>query len=154
MVKVRDLPLLSAVHSSGAHLHHLLFQYEGRHFQVVYEGDMDKPVRLLSGVVFEKWQIKPQLNAIACFLHLCNSGRLQPKYFPAEPRSSRLSAVLLALDLSLSGASHRQISEAVYGMERTDRDWNDPGDYIKDRVRRLVLRGKALMSGGYRDLLK
>ncbi|HVJ34895.1 MAG TPA: DUF2285 domain-containing protein [Terriglobia bacterium] len=153
-MEVARLPELAAVLSSNAHLHHLLFQEERRFFQVVYEGDLNASVKLLTSIAFEKWQSKPQLNAISCFMELCRSGKLRIKYFPAEPRGMRLAAVLRALDLSLGGASHRHIGEAIYGIERIDRDWNDPGDHLKDRVRRLVVRGRSLMAGGYRQLLK
>jgi len=87
-------------------------------------------------------------------MELCRSGRLRIKYFPAEPRGKRLAVVLRALDLALDGASHRHIGEAIYGIERTDRDWSDPGDYLRDGVRRLLVRGRALMTGGYRQFLK
>ncbi len=153
-MQIGRLPDLVAALSSNERLHHLLFQEERRCFQVVYEGDLDTSVRLLADIVFERWQSKPQLNAISCFMELCRSGKLRIKYFPAEPRGKRLTVVLRALDLSLSGASHRHIGEAIYGIERIDRDWNDPGDYLKDRVRRLLVRGRSLMAGGYRQFLK
>lgn len=153
-VRILDLPHLITACSADGSRHHLLFQEEGRQFQVACSGDIDNPVRLLADIAVEKWRIIPQLNAIGCFLHFCNSGRLRPRYFPAEPRGRRLSSTLVALDLWLAGTTHRQIGEAVYGIERVDRDWGDPGDHLKDGVRRLVSRGRALMEGGYRTLLK
>ncbi|WP_342586884.1 DUF2285 domain-containing protein [Mesorhizobium sophorae] len=54
---------------------------------------------------------------------------------------------------SLAGASHREIAEALIGKGRVHADWNDPRDHLRDRIRRAVSRGRALMNGGYRDFL-
>ncbi|WP_245425718.1 DUF2285 domain-containing protein [Mesorhizobium sp. WSM3862] len=64
-----------------------------------------------------------------------------------------MTFVLRALDESLAGASHREIAEALMGEGRVHSDWNDPRDHLRDRIRRAVSRGRALMDGGYRDFL-
>ncbi|WP_287115684.1 DUF2285 domain-containing protein [Mesorhizobium sp.] len=61
--------------------------------------------------------------------------------------------VLQALDGSLAAAPHREIAEALIGGCRAMADWKDPRDHLRDRIRRAVHRGHALMNGGYRDFL-
>ena len=68
--------------------------------------------------------------------------------------NSRLQQALLALDGSLAGASYRQIATTIFGDERVRRDWDAASRFLKDRTRRLVAKGRALMNGGYRDLLR
>ena len=58
------------------------------------------------------------------------------------------------LDGSLAGASHRNIAIALFGPERVEADWNDPGENLRDRVRRAVKRGRDLMNGGYLKFLR
>ncbi|ESY91657.1 DUF2285 domain-containing protein [Mesorhizobium sp. LNHC209A00] len=58
--------------------------------------------------------------------------------------------LLQALDGSLAGASHREIAEALIGKLRVQDDWKDPRDHLRDRIRRAIRRGHALMNGGYR----
>ncbi|MER9533852.1 DUF2285 domain-containing protein [Mesorhizobium sp. M0309] len=43
--------------------------------------------------------------------------------------------------------------EALIGQRRVHSDWHDPRDHLRDRMRRAVSRGRALMSGGYLDFL-
>ncbi|MGF1610422.1 MAG: DUF2285 domain-containing protein [Kiloniellales bacterium] len=61
---------------------------------------------------------------------------------------------LVALDGWLAGASQRQIAALIYGQERIDREWRAPDQTIKNRVARAIRRGRELMEGGYRNLLK
>ena len=67
---------------------------------------------------------------------------------------NRLRQALLALDGSLAGASYRQIATTIFGDERVRRDWDAASRFLKERTRRLVAKGRALMNGGYRDLLR
>ncbi|MGT2466519.1 DNA -binding domain-containing protein [Mesorhizobium atlanticum] len=45
------------------------------------------------------------------------------------------------------------IATALFGHARVQADWNDPGDHLRDRIRRAVRRGQQLMNGEYRRLL-
>jgi hypothetical protein len=80
-------------------------------------------------------------------------GRLRPERFRPYPRGSRLRQVLCALDGYLAGASHRRIAIALFGEARVTAEWSDPRGHLRDTVRRAVLRGRWLMSGGYRGLV-
>jgi hypothetical protein len=55
--------------------------------------------------------------------------------------------------MRLAGVPDRQIATALFGGARVEADWNHPGQHLRDRVRRAVGRGRALMNGGYLKLL-
>ena len=58
---------------------------------------------------------------------------------------------LQALDGTLAGASLRTVADVLFGPDAVAEGWHADGD-LRARVRRLVQRGKKLMSGGYRRL--
>ena len=69
-------------------------------------------------------------------------------------RSALLELLTLqALDTSLTGASLREVADALFGTDVVVRDWHADGA-LRARVRRLVRRGQTLMRGGYRRLAK
>ncbi|MCQ8876375.1 MULTISPECIES: DUF2285 domain-containing protein [unclassified Mesorhizobium] len=45
------------------------------------------------------------------------------------------------------------MAEALIGRGRVYADWTDPGDHLRDRIRRAVNGGHTLMNGGYWDFL-
>jgi hypothetical protein len=72
-----------------------------------------------------------------------------------KPRPSPSSLLelhtLQALDGTLAGASLRAVADVLFGSDAVAEGWHADGD-LRARVRRLVQRGKKLMSGGYRRL--
>ncbi|MFG8723593.1 DNA -binding domain-containing protein [Pseudomonas aeruginosa] len=73
----------------------------------------------------------------------------------ARPSAAALQEVhtLQTLDAIQAGASMRQAAEAVYGVNAVASEWYaDSG--LRSRLRRLVRRGQALMTGGYRRLVQ
>ncbi|AYV49691.1 hypothetical protein CFHF_19660 [Caulobacter flavus] len=79
---------------------------------------------------------------------------------PAPPKSrlslaqrERLARCLFALDGSLSGRSHRQIAGDLFGEEAVQ-DAAFATSSVRDVTARLVRRGRALMAGGYLQLLR
>jgi hypothetical protein len=81
------------------------------------------------------------------------NARARPAAIPAAVQE-RLRQALLALDGSLAGASYREIATTIFGDKRVSEEWSAASRFLKDRVRRLVAKGHALMNGGYRDLLR
>ncbi|UCI32002.1 DUF2285 domain-containing protein [Mesorhizobium sp. B4-1-4] len=133
---------------------HILLQQEGYQLQLALtEGSLLEPARLVTEAVFPTEWTRQRLNALACLNHLHAKGKLAAKYFPVEPRNRRMSFALRALDGALAGAPHRDIAMALFGHARVQADWNDPGDHLRDRIRRAIGRGHWLMNGGYRGLL-
>ncbi|WP_425484107.1 DUF2285 domain-containing protein [Allomesorhizobium camelthorni] len=110
------------------------------------------PVQLHIDAIWPTGQLKHRLRALECLNSLVAHG-LPKTLFPPDARGGRLRFVLQALDGSLAGASHREIAEALIGEPRVEADWNDPRDHLRDRVRRAIHRGHALMNGGYREFV-
>jgi hypothetical protein len=126
----------------------------GRSLQLLISGaSILKPVHLLADALLHSQSIKTEINSLECLSYLYLSGHLLPRHFPAEPRGRRLRFVLQALDGHLVGASHRDIAVALFGPARVSVDWGDPGGHLRDRVRRAIARGRALMDRGYRAFL-
>ncbi|WP_353806516.1 DUF2285 domain-containing protein [Mesorhizobium sp.] len=115
--------------------------------------DILRPVCLRAEAIWPAALVKQRLRGLECLNALCLDGQLPARLFPPERRGARLTFVLRALDGSLAGASHREIAEALFGQWRVHSDWNDPRDHLRDRIRRAVSRGRALMNGGYLDFL-
>ncbi|TGT71825.1 MULTISPECIES: DUF2285 domain-containing protein [unclassified Mesorhizobium] len=133
---------------------HVLLQEEGHHLQLALtQGSLLEPARLVTDALFPSEWTSQRINALACLNHLHARGKLSAKYFPIEPRHQRLRFALRALDGALAGAAHRDIATALFGHARVQADWNDPGDHLRDRIRRAIRRGQQLMNGEYRRLL-
>ena len=94
-------------------------------------------------------------HASVAVLQLLSRFREAP---PTKPQShkrynSKWHDYLVALDGHLAGGSYRDIAEVLYGADRVKSVWTDETRHLKDRTRRAVECGVALMNGGYRDLL-
>ncbi|MFE0013746.1 DUF2285 domain-containing protein [Mesorhizobium sp. NPDC059054] len=152
-----DISLLScrvSVLFTADGLQNVLFTDAGRNLQLAVFGiGLLEPARLTSNILWPPGNVKQRLDGLACLNALRSTGQLFPKFFPAEPRSARLRWVLRALDGSIADASHREIGIALFGKTRIERDWADPGDHLRDMVRRAVKRGRLLMNGEYRRFL-
>lgn len=55
---------------------------------------------------------------------------------------------LQALDGAQAGASHRDIAQALFGLEAVVHRWYDDGE-LRAQVRHLLRRAEAYMQGGY-----
>ncbi|MDZ5696741.1 DNA -binding domain-containing protein [Chelativorans sp. M5D2P16] len=133
---------------------HVLLRAGGRNLQLCATGaDITEPVRLRVDAIWHATSAKHRLMALDCLNALHAKGRFPAGLFPADARGNRLRFVLRALDGSLDGAPHRDIAIALLGWERIQDDWADPGNHLRDRIRRAVVRGRALMKGGYREFL-
>jgi hypothetical protein len=68
-------------------------------------------------------------------------------------RRRRLRRMLQAVDGHLSGATYRDIANAIYGQSRVASDpWKTSA--LRDSIIALVRDGRALIDGGYRTLLR
>ena len=75
-----------------------------------------------------------------------------PQDWPVERLELRDS--LIALDGKAAGATHREIATVIHGSARVDSEWPDLEAPIRYKIKRDLARGRRLMNGGYRDLLK
>ena len=99
-------------------------------------------------------QMSSRLLSLRRLADLAKHRMLRNSLYQAAPRWVRLRRALQVLDGSLAGATQREIAAAVFGSHRVERDWTDPRDHLRDQVRRAIHRGRALMAGGYFQLLK
>lgn len=134
---------------------HLMFQEAGRNLQLAVSGaSVLSPVRLLTDVVVHERSRAARFAALESFNELLTYGKLPAQRSTVDTSGGRLRIVLQALDGWLAGARYRDIAVALFGEARVDADWSDPRDHLRDRVRRAIRRGRALMDGGYLHLLQ
>ncbi|MCX2864162.1 DUF2285 domain-containing protein [Paucibacter sp. PLA-PC-4] len=107
----------------------------------------------------QRFALAPGLDDGMAVVLACRCGAPPPAahglgaaFGVARPRPSPTSLLelhtLQALDATLAGASLREVAEGVFGTEVVAAGWHADGD-LRARVRRLVRRGHALMTGGY-----
>ena len=70
------------------------------------------------------------------------------------PQTLGLRNALVALDAASHGASHREVAEVIFGPRCVTQDWSGGHGWMKSRIVRALRKGRQLMEGGYRDLLK
>lgn len=92
--------------------------------------------------------------------HLCEeaalyAGGAAPKTSASRPARSALVHLrtLQALDAAEEGATHREIASAVFGVSIVERDWSADGE-LRAQVRYYLKRGRTLIDGAYRALLR
>jgi hypothetical protein len=151
---VDDLKCPSMLLEMPNNLQHLLFMDEGRRLQLAIDGaDVMRPVRLLTNGAPEKDLALSQLAALRCFNDLRLSGRLYDSHIERGRGPERLRLVLRILDASLSGATRDEIARKLFADEYIGPDWSGANQLLRDRVRRAIYRGRALMHKAYRTLL-
>lgn len=156
--QVLDLEFVAAektlcVSSDGTR--QLLLREGMRSLQLNITGeDITDPVTLFVNTAVSEDHSELQTRLLECFRKLRIGGTLPTDCFPPHPYARRAAPVLMALDGHLAGVPHRQIAIAMFGEERVARDWSDPGEHMRDAVRRAIARGLALMEGGYRMFLR
>jgi len=135
---------------------HLVLKATGMHIQVdcsgngLLFGDIDLTFQLPA---FEAW--RSRLNALDLVGRMAREPATGTQFNAIIGRSSgRLADILFAYDAYRNGFSYRETSVALFGARRTEIDWTGGGNYLKDRIRRLVRRGLFLVKGGYLNLLK
>lgn len=134
---------------------YVLFANAGRRFQMVVHGEhLTENVSLFVDAIVAPPLVERRLLLLRRLSDLVAVGDLSQRFYPPDPRSRRLAVVLQVLDGSLTSASHREIAIALFGRQRVEVDWHDPGNYIRDKVRRALRRGRYLMNHGYLSFLK
>lgn len=152
--RLRDIDSPSVLLELPSGPQHLLFAEGGRTLQLVVDGaDVMTPVRLLFDGAPERAGASAQLRALRCFNDLRLAGRLYPSRIQREPLSLYRRTVLRALDAEAAGASQRDMARYVFAGAYTDETWLSPDRPLREKIRRALRRGHALMHRGYRRLL-
>lgn len=133
----------------------VLFRQDGRILQLAVSGSRTlEGVALSASVVPMPSHSAGRVLALRRFVSLVKSSALLPNLYPPERRAARLTRVLYALDFWREKRSYRDIGVHLFSEARVEREWNDPGDHLRDQVRRAVYYGRTLMTGGYRQFLR
>lgn len=86
-------------------------------------------------------------------LALARHGRFAASLRPRDPVVARGIAALQVFDGIAQGASHRELAEILFGIERIVQDEAAGSDSLRSRVRRLAREARAFAAGGYLTLL-
>lgn len=149
-----ELRCSKTVVETAEELRHVLLKDGAGRLQLAVSGaDFYPPVQLFSEALWSSERASYRLRALERLNAIRAGAGFPARLFPADARGHRLRFVLRALDGSLAGASHREIAEVLIGQGRVDADWSDPGEHLRDRIRRAVRRGHILLNGGYKVFL-
>ena len=146
------LATTTVVGSSGAE--HLSISDGCRRIRLdVVDGTLlQGPVRLhyrLAGFA----DAEPKLLTLQRLLALHRLGRFARGLHPRDTKAERWLTMLRAHDLSVAGASQREIAASLFGPEAS-REWRTQSDYLRLRIQRLLRDANSLIHGGYLDLLR
>lgn len=134
---------------------HILFANGARRLQLAATGaHLLRGASLLTDAILPLPFVERRLLLMRQFNALVRTGDLSERLHPPDPRSARLGFVLQVLDGYLATASQRDIAGAMLDRRRVNADWTNRGDYLRDRMRRALRRGRQLMQKGYLRLLK
>ncbi len=95
-----------------------------------------------------------QLTSLQRLLALSRYHRFLFSLSPPDPRMRRMIEVLRVRDGLQSGATHREIAEAIFGERRVALDWQRGAGSLRSRIRRLVADARFMAEGGYRRLMQ
>jgi hypothetical protein len=133
----------------------LILRKGSKALQIALIGDpLTLPALLLAETDVPEPCFRRQLQLLLALLDLRRTGQLLDKHFPPHPHAARNAAVLKALDGHLAGLRHREIAVTLYGPDRVERDWNNPGQNMRDAVRHAITRGISLMERGFLQFLR
>lgn len=153
--RVRESPLPASLYLFLDGAQHLVVQDGPRRVQLAVTGaSLLNPVALVADTAVEPEIAGQQNRALAAFRDFRAMGEMLDTHFPPAPRGEKLWSQLQALDGWMAGASQREIAIALYGRDAVDRDWSDPNENMRDRIRYAIARGRALMARGYKHFLR
>lgn len=132
--------------------HHVLYSEDGRSLQLEVHGPLTEAA-LLTPALLQEQEAPGRLIAMRRLCDMMASHELRPSLYPPERRAARLMTLVKALDGSLLKLSQRDIAIRLFGAARVAREWADPGNHMRDQVRRAIRSGRKMMAGGYRRLL-
>lgn len=135
--------------------HHILFSQAGRALQIDLRGAIEPSATSIAIAAMPRLErLSPQIHALRSLADLARNRCLRPALYPPAARGARFARVLQALDGWLAGATQREIAVALFGEHRVDEGWSEPRQSLRDQTRRAIARAKALMTGGYLQLIE
>lgn len=131
---------------------HVLFCDEGRFLQLEVHGPLTGAVLLTPALLLAE-EAPSRLIALRRLSDLVARRSLRPELYPPERRAARFMMMIKALDGAIMNLCRRDIAVRLFGVERVTKEWSDPGNHMRDQVRRAIRSGRRMMAGGYRRLL-
>lgn len=132
--------------------HHVLYSEEGRSLQLEVHGPLIEAA-LLTPALLQEQEAPGRLIAMRRLCDMLATHSLRAALYPPERRAARLMTLVKALDGALLNMSQRDIAIRLFGAARVAKEWSDPGNHLRDQVRRAIRSGRKMMAGGYRRLL-
>ncbi len=143
------------VRNRGEDVQHVLFSDGHKTLQLCCQGDDIRQGRVNITVHIEGLHYLRQNQVMLKRLNgLLQHKSLLDHHFEPSKHSRRYTEILRMLSLKKSGIPQRKIAEILFSRKRIEIEWNDPGGYLRDPVRRALRRGEQLLLGKYLDLLK
>jgi hypothetical protein len=145
----KDLPA-GCVRKDTNHGVHILLRLPSASIQIYLTADLSADDLLQVNIPFD-CMINRRLVVLN---NLARAIEKKPLPNPARPspQTIRLHRSLLAIDACHAQASHREIAEVIYGVERVkDELWKTSS--LRQAVLRLCATGTEMMDGGYSRLL-
>jgi hypothetical protein len=134
---------------------HLLLKDRQYVLQILCRGDSIAFEPYAIGLVaHDPFHPEPHIRLLRRFAALNRPHNEDDASTAWTPSSLRLRNSLVALDGWINGASYREIAVVIHGPDFVREHWGGGQRSLKDRMVRLVRRGRYLMDGGYRELLR
>lgn len=92
-------------------------------------------------------------TAATVLLSLAELPTREPRWSKRSRRLLLFRDALIALDGSTAGSTYRNIAVAIVGPRRAAAAWTSPSRSLKDRMRRVLAKGRHLRDGGYLQLI-
>lgn len=97
---------------------------------------------------------EPRSLALRRFMAVCKSGRFSRVLHRTEVRARRWILILRAWDALSTGASQREIAEALLSRSVGEPRWRSRVSSIRSQVQRLSRSARVIAGGGYRAMLR
>ena len=133
-------------------LHHVLLSQDGRALQLEVRGPITGAM-FLTPALPQSEMAAGRLTAMKRLNDVVSNGILRPRLYPAEVRARRFITLITVLDGLRTDISRRDLAIRIFGRDQVCKNWSDPGNYLRDRLRRAVVRAQMMMECGYRRLL-
>jgi len=112
-----------------------------------------RPDRPLAAVVSLDADAPLRLASVSRLWRNQHAGASRPSDPLTVQKRRRMKSMLRAVDGRTSGATHRQIAQAIFGAGRTAGEpWKTSA--LRDATMRLVRDGHLMIDGGYHSLLR
>lgn len=134
---------------------HLLLRYGHHHVHLhVIAGTLLEGQVALRFDIGWSDRVDHALGTLRRFLLLHRFGELRSGGGRSDRIAPRAIVALRVYDALGHGASIRDIGIMLFGRDRVDAEWRDPGESLKSQCRRLISRAQRIADGGYKDLLR